>query len=228
MGFLTRNFKWKLLALAISATLWVLLNREPDLTTTAAARLEFKNIPAGLEITAGAPDRVLLRVHGPSGHITPSVLRDLAVVLDCSKVTRSGVYTFNLSGSHASLPQDVAVDSSVPSQLQLTFERDIVRDVPVTPRYFRPAPPGYTIASYQIQPATVSVRGAESRVNQLAAVETDPIDLGDATGEIEFRVLAHVPDAQLRLAAGPTALQCKFVIVKNATTKTAGTKTAGK
>ena len=157
MGFLTRNVGWKLLALMMAAALWIIVNREAELTTIASARLEFKNIGPGLDITGGAPERVSLRVHGPSGHITPSMLRDLAVVLDCAKVTGPGVYTFNLNGHHASLPEDVAVDSSIPSQLHLTFERDVERQVPVVPKYSHAPPPGYRVARYQLDPAVLSV-----------------------------------------------------------------------
>ena len=44
MGFLTRNVGWKLLALMMAAALWIIVNREAELTTIASARLEFKNI----------------------------------------------------------------------------------------------------------------------------------------------------------------------------------------
>jgi YbbR domain-containing protein len=215
MGFLTRNVGWKLLALMMAAALWIIVNREAELTTIASARLEFKNIGPGLDITGGAPERVSLRVHGPSGHITPSMLRDLAVVLDCAKVTGPGVYTFNLNGHHASLPEDVAVDSSIPSQLHLTFERDVERQVPVVPKYSHAPPPGYRVARYQLDPAVLSVRGPESRINRLESLETDPIDLSAVVSTMDVRVPAHVADPQVRLSGAPFAIHFKAEMEKS-------------
>lgn len=211
---LTGNLGWKLLALLIAAILWVVVNQEPDVTTIASARVEFKNIPPGFDITSGVPERIQLRVHGPSGHITPSRLRDLAVVIDCSGVTRSGVYTFNLNGRHASLPEDVSVDSTMPSQIQLAFEREITREVPVAPRYAHPPRTGYRVMEFQITPPAVTVRGPESNVNALESVETDPIDLSTAAGEVEVGVLAHVPDPRVRLDGRATTLVYKATVEK--------------
>jgi hypothetical protein len=40
-----RNLLWKLLALAAAVVIWAFVATEPELSTFATARLEYKNLP---------------------------------------------------------------------------------------------------------------------------------------------------------------------------------------
>ena len=52
---LFQNLGWKLLSLAIAVVIWALVATEPELATFANVRLEYKNLPEGLEIIRDDP-----------------------------------------------------------------------------------------------------------------------------------------------------------------------------
>ena len=66
-NLLFQNFGWKLLSLAIAVVIWALVATEPELATFANVRLEYKNLPDGLEISSEPVSSVMLELKGPSG-----------------------------------------------------------------------------------------------------------------------------------------------------------------
>ena len=62
-----QNILWKLLSLAIAVVIWALVATEPELATFASVRLEYKNLPQGLEISSDPVSSVLLELRGPAG-----------------------------------------------------------------------------------------------------------------------------------------------------------------
>src|ERR1019366_9726546 len=63
------NFWWKLLALAIAVVLWALVASEPELSTFATVRLEYRNLRDDLEISSDPVASVSLELRGPSGEL---------------------------------------------------------------------------------------------------------------------------------------------------------------
>src|SRR3954449_11734411 len=92
-----QNMIWKLLSLAVAVVIWALVATEPELATFANVRLEYKNLPEGLEISSDPVSSVMLELRGPSG-----ALRGIgdgthpAVVLDMSEAA-AGEHTFTIS-----------------------------------------------------------------------------------------------------------------------------------
>src|SRR5438309_10757334 len=79
------NLLWKLLALAIEVVIWARVATEPELSTFATVRLEYKNLPEGLEISSEPVTSVLLELRGPEGElrgvgdtVRPAVVLDLS------------------------------------------------------------------------------------------------------------------------------------------------------
>ena len=62
LGLVTHNFWWKVLALAISFAIWALVASEPELSTFDTVRLEYRNLPDDLEISAAPTEAVALEV----------------------------------------------------------------------------------------------------------------------------------------------------------------------
>ena len=64
-----QNIGWKLLSLAIAVVIWALVATEPELATFATVRLEYKNLPEGLEISSDPVSSVVARIARPSGEL---------------------------------------------------------------------------------------------------------------------------------------------------------------
>jgi YbbR domain-containing protein len=97
---------------------------------------------------------------------------------------------------------------AIPSQLRLTLERRIAREVPVQVRFAGPPPIGFRIASVGTFPDRVLIAGPESHAQRVQYVETDPIQLSGVSGVASFHVQVYVPDPQVSLdEPGPVSVR---------------------
>ena len=196
--FVLDNFGLKLLSLAGAVALWALLGAEPELETYVSVAIEFHNAPQDLEMVSEQELNVHLQVRGPSGKVRNLSRADVAVVLDLLAVRQPGALTFTLDPSQVVLPRGVRLVKSMPSQVRLTFEKRLTRDVRVLPRFTGTYPAGYEIASYTVDPPNLKVVGPESRVALLDYVTTDPIDLSRLIGSASYPRTAYLEDPNLR------------------------------
>lgn len=199
---LTRNVGWKLLSLLIAIGLWISVAREPEVATSLSVPVDFKNMRDDLDISGSLPDHVRLEVRGPSGRLTRDNLSTVAVVLDLADA-QPGDRTYSIRGRYLNLPSGVVFYRAVPSQLTLHFEQLIVKAEPVETVFIN-QPAGYRVLSQQLSVTQVRIRGSVDRVNAIAQVKTDPIDLAGLTSERIFHTHLNIGDAQVRMVEAPT------------------------
>lgn len=211
--WLTRNFGWKLGALALSAALWLAIVGEPELVTTRAVPILYKNLAPSLLVGPEALEVVRVEVRGPSARLSAASLAELAVMLDLSGVSGPGERTFTLSDSDLHMPEGVTFLRAVPSQLHLRFTRKKSKDVPVEARFSAALPAGFTLAGYEVTPRTLSIAGPESRVDAIQAAQTDAIDLSQVTDSREVKVNTFVADPQVWLESAPV-VRVKLTVEK--------------
>ena len=192
------NFWWKLLSLAIAGVLWVLLVGQTDLVSSIPVALQLRHIPRGLELGSDLPERVHMQVHGPAGRLNMENLNRTAVAIDLSSVDKPGERTVTLNESMVSLPPGVHLDRIIPSQVRLTFEERVTREVPVLVRFAGVISEGYRLSKQSVTPERIRIAGPRSRVDNISAVQTDPLDLSSTVGNAEFRVSVYVTDPQVR------------------------------
>lgn len=211
---LTENAVWKLSALVISAGLWYAFVGETELAASVPVAIQFKNVPSDLEVTAEPIDRVFLRLRGPATRLNAGNLTQVTVRLDLADIHKEGERTFSLGPGNLQLPAGVHVGQVVPSQIRLTFQKRLAKDVPIEVRYSGPPPAGYRVANEIVSPSKVRVIGPESNVQDLASAQTDAIDLSSAVGNPEFRVPLYLADAQVRFDAAPVVVSVKVSLEK--------------
>jgi hypothetical protein len=197
------NFGWKVLSVLIAFAIWALVASEPELSTPATARLEYKNLPDDLEISFQTANDVLLELRGPSGELRG--LGDgvhVVVVLDMSGVV-PGERTFPVGQENIRLNRRVRMVRAIPSEVRFDFERRAVRGIPVHVRLAGEGQNGYKVVSSQAEPAELTIVGPASHVARIVAVATDPVDVTNVVGTKEFRVNAFIDDPYVRFRASP-------------------------
>jgi hypothetical protein len=202
MRWLTANIGWKLVSLALASLLWVARVGAPDVTTSVSVPIVFQNLPRELEFASELPDRVRLEITGAVGKLSPSELSDASVVINLEGVRASGERTFPIERQNAMLPAGVQLERAQPSQVRLRIEPRLTREVPVKVRVGRNPGPGLEIATLQAEPGQLIIAGPESSVREVAAAETDPIDLSALTDSAELPVQASVDDPRVRFVSG--------------------------
>jgi YbbR domain-containing protein len=207
LRFITHNWAWKLLSLAVAVGIWLVVASEPQLSTFATARIEFKNLPDNLELASSPETSVLLELRGPSGELSGlgEGTRRPAVILDLAGIT-PGEHTFAISPSNVTLPRGVRILRATPSELRFDFDRPLTRDVPVTVRFSGEGRNGYHVTSLAVDPPVLQIIGPRKRVVNVQSVTTDPIDVGSATGFLRLQVNTYVPDPFVRFESNPRVI----------------------
>jgi YbbR domain-containing protein len=195
---LFQNLVWKLLSLAIAVVIWALVATEPELATFANVRLEYKNLPEGLEISSEPVSSVMLELRGPSG-----ALRGMgdgihpAVVIDMSDAA-TGERTFSIGDRNVKVARGVRLVRAIPAEVRFHFEPRRMNKVPVQVRFLGEGQNGYAVSAYHVDPPEMEITGPRSRVARIAAVVADPIDVSHATGTAQFHVNVFAEDSFVR------------------------------
>jgi YbbR domain-containing protein len=203
---LFQNLLWKLLSLAIAVVIWALVATEPELATFANVRLEYKNLPEGLEISSDPVSSIVLELRGPSG-----ALRGVgdsvhpAVVIDMSDAA-TGERTFSIDDRNVKVMRGVRLMRAIPSEVRFHFEPRRVSTVPVHIRFVGEGQHGYSVGEYHVDPPEMEITGPRSHVTRIAAVVADPIDLANTTGTAQFHVNVFTEDSFVRFLNTPEVL----------------------
>ncbi len=201
---LLHNLGWKLASLAIATLLWILVASEPQLSTFASVRLEYRGLPSDLEISSEPVDSVSLELVGPAAELRglgDSAIHP-AVIIDMSGV-RPGERTFTIDSDNVKTSRGVQLVRSIPSEVRFRFEERAERAVPVVVRFAGEGVNGYEVARQSVEPAELQIVGPASRVARVTAAVTDPVDVTNAVGAAEFHVNAYVDDPYVRFKGSP-------------------------
>ena len=198
-----KNLGWKLGALIVSALLWIAVSAEPDLVTTHAVPILYRGLSPQFMVTGDLPENVRIEIRGSAAQLSSAALADTVARFDLSSIDTPGERTFTIADSNLTLPSGVTFLRAVPSQLRLRIARMAEKDVPVQVRTNGTVAAGYRLVSATAQPATLRVAGSQQRVNALANVETDAIEVAGLTSSVERHVNAFVPDPQVRFESPP-------------------------
>jgi len=203
LRFITQNFGWKIGSLGLSVLLWFAIVGEPEMLTSRAVPVLYKNVPSDLLVTGDVQDTIRVELRGPSGKLSASSLSDVVTVLDLSDVGGPGERTFTISSSNLNLPETVTFLRAIPSQLRVRLARMLRKEVPVQIHFTGMLPKGYQLTGQQVTPDRLPVAGSEERVLVITGVETDAIDLSGVTQSAEFHVNTFVADPRVHLESSP-------------------------
>ena len=208
---LTRNLPLKLLSLLIAFSLWFFVNfGERDSEESLKVPLELRNIPAHLMITSPRVDFIDVRVSGPRALLGRIDRNRVSIGLDLSGV-RPGPAVFRVDPASLNLPRGVQALRINPSQITLETERVNHKPVPVRLRLGGKLPADLQVGDTKVSPETVQITGPASDVRDIAAVNTEPLDVNGATaGTIERELRLEAAGDYISLSANRVAAQVRI------------------
>lgn len=217
--YVLHNFSLKLMSLILATALWFVISRDDRPAEVAVrAPIVFQNVPAELEISAESAPEAMIRVRGPERVIRQLRANDVQAVLDLSG-SKAQERTFDLTAQQVDRPRDVSIVQVVPSQLRLSFDTRLTREVEVHPRVTGNFASGDQIVRIDADPPRITITGPRHHVEKIDAAITDPIDASGTLGSAVFTTNAYVPDPLVQVSQG-TSIRVTVVVQKVGTPTT--------
>jgi len=217
--YVVHNFSFKLMSLIFATALWFMISRDDRPAELAVrAPIVFHNVPSELEISSESVPEALIRVRGPERVIRQLRSNDVQAVLDLAG-SKAEARTFDLTAQQVDHPRDVSVVQVVPSQLRLSFDTRLSREVEVHPRVTGNFASGDQIVRIDADPPRITISGPRHHVEKIDAAITDPIDASGTLGSAVFTTNAYVADPLVQVAQG-TSIRVTVVVEKLGTPTT--------
>ena len=118
--FVLHNAGLKLLALAISFSLWVAYAQEPIAEGGYDVPITIVEVPRGLAVASDAPSAVHLLIRGRAARLRRVAPGDLAFTVDLSQVSR-GETTVRLTPEMAAVPYGTEVVGVTPTIFRVSW-----------------------------------------------------------------------------------------------------------
>lgn len=192
------NLGLKLISLGLAVGLWLAVARDPTAVVAVEVPIEFNGMPPNLEISSENIPRIQIRLRGPEHSIRRLQPSDIyaEVELDGQK---PGDHTFDITSRQVHQPSGLEVVQVVPSQLRVSFDSRMTRQVEVRPRVLGDFVPGYRIARVAANPSTVTISGPLKHVEACESAITDPIDVTGVMDHITVARHAYVSDPLIQV-----------------------------
>jgi len=210
LGFLTRNLRYKLLALASAFMLWGVAHGTADIERGFDIPVVFSDLPDSLVIVEQSSDVVNVRMRGSRAGLRRMALEGPDYVVDVSGV-RAGRANFEVDLTRLEFPRGTKDVSRSPSNLLVTFEPRASRIVRVRPDISGEPAPGFAVEGVDLVPTEVRIEGARSEVRRRGEVVTEAIDVSglEETVTREVKVSLTRPNVWL---VGDEPLEAKIRI----------------
>ena len=198
-----RNLGMKLVALGLGTMLWFTVSSDHFVERSVRVPLVFRNVPAGLEIAADAPDSVEVHLRGRVSQLTGDQ-GDVIVYIDLSD-GHAGSRLFHLRTDQVTTPFGISATQVFPSTVMLTLETTGTKHVNVEATVEGKPADGFEIGKITVDPAGVDVVGPESELKALRSAITETVMIDGAKETVVRAVGIGVMNSSLRLKESRTA-----------------------
>jgi len=198
LGLLTRNVRYKLLALGSAFMLWGVAHGTADIERGFDIPVVFTNLPDSLVIVEQNSDVVNVRMRGSRAGLRRMTAEGREYTVDVSGA-RAGQANFEVDLTRIEFPRGTRDVSRSPSNLLVTFEPRASRVVRVKPDLTGEPAEGFVVEGVDLTPSEVRIEGARSEVRRRGEVVTESIDVSGLreTGTREVKVSLTRPNVWL-------------------------------
>ncbi len=196
------NIGLKLLSLVLAIGLWMFVNAgQHGALESFQVPISYRDLPAGFLITNPHPEFVRIQVAGPRTLLSLIDPARLTLHLDLTGVG-VGQASFKIGSDSFAVPRQTDVTSVLPSQIVLDVDRIVTRSLPV--RLIAEGAPaeGYKIASTEVIPPRIDVRGPSRELARLDEVQTEPLAIEGISADLDRTIDLTAPGGSARLQTG--------------------------
>ena len=180
--YILKNTGLKVLALLITAVLWLSVASRLSQVTFPAVPIELINPSEGLAISKIDQSSAKVYLRGPKDVIDSLRSSDLAIIGDLQNV-EPGVRLIPLKIDVNRLPpsideQSIDID---PRSIRVTVEPLVEKELPIAPRLAGEVPQGYEVYGWILSQKNIAVVAAESNIQTITQVSTETVNIADRT-----------------------------------------------
>jgi YbbR domain-containing protein len=197
-NWITHNWFLKLLSLGLATTLWVAIASETSSEIGIEVPLEYRNVPAQVEITGDAANTVEVRLRGAANVVKDITPKQVSTTVDLSNAT-PGERTIMLTAQNVQAPFGTEVIRINPSLVRINLEQTISKMVSVVPTMQGQPADGFELGKVMVSPDKVRLQGPESRIASVDSLSTAPINVSGKRASFQQSVGVELPDPQLRI-----------------------------
>lgn len=210
---ITRNWGFKLLSFFLAIVLWITLVPEEKTYSerTLAVPLETRNIPPEMELVEKSVSFVDVTVRATNRLLGQLTGNEITAVLDLKNATVAQE-EYALDPSMVILPADAKAVRVFPNKARIKLERANEIEMDVDPAIVGKVRDGFKIDKIEAFPATIKVRGPESKFRPKDKLRTADVDVADLAETTEFEAAIILPRAELRVAAGSAKVRIRVTL----------------
>ncbi|MCB9030454.1 MAG: hypothetical protein H6619_05325 [Deltaproteobacteria bacterium] len=172
-----KNLGLKLFSVLIAVGLSYYVNSETNVSVIGfSVPVEIKNVPEDKMLVWPLSPKAQITVKGPSYLVSQVATSKLTFQV---RVPASVTNNFRaaLDRAELSVPASVEVMSIEPAEVNLTFDKKLVKEFPVVIPRFGNLPEGIQLEKIKVTPNTITLTGPESELKGIRTIETEPIDI---------------------------------------------------
>jgi YbbR domain-containing protein len=175
-SMLTVNIGTKLISIAIAIILWFVVLGSRNVEVTKEIPLEVIT-PSDIVASNEIPDRVSFRLSGPKVFLRTVLDRHDEPIRVNLAGAKPGLVTYRFFSDNIRVPIGVKVMSINPTAILIKLEYVKRREVPARVTLQGVPPDGMRVVRTELRPATVRIKGPESKVDGVNEISTLPVDL---------------------------------------------------
>jgi len=187
---ITSNLWLKLVSLMLAVILWFFVVSKGRSVIVIDAPIEFKNIPANLEVV-NAPRIVSLDIEGHEKLLKQLRQEDIRIIIDLSDFKKGKTF-YTLHADNIKLPNTLTVAKISPQTIKFMLEKRRKKWVTVKPIIVGSPAEGYSVKKVEVFPRVVEIKGPENIIVKTYAVKTEPIDITEISDNLRYRAYLDV------------------------------------
>jgi hypothetical protein len=213
---LTANLVPKVVSFIVVLVLWGLIAGQQRAEMWLTVPLEYRNMPANMEIAGDLLNRVEVGIRGPRGmisHISPDQIR---AHVDLSQATR-GLNNIRLTPENIQAPLGSEITKLSPSSVRIWLENVKTRTVPVKAQLVGKLPKTLRLITIWVEPPFVVLQGPESVLAKVREISTEAVDLSAIKENKKISVGLDIESPRVHLGPGQPAQVTVDIRVERAT-----------
>jgi YbbR domain-containing protein len=181
---LTVNVGTKIISVIIAIVLWVVVLGSRNVEVTKEVPLEVIT-PSELVASNDIPDKVAFKLSGPKAFLRAVLDRREDPIRVNLTGAKPGLVTYRFFSDNIRVPIGVKIQGINPPAVVIKLEQIKHKEIPVRLEIQGTPPEGYKLTSVKAVPDRIRIKGAESKVDAVAELETTPIDVSDLKQSVE-------------------------------------------